>query len=48
MKAMMFDQDLPNFLWAEATSIVVHIQSKCPHVILKDKTPKESQGSNLK
>jgi transposase InsO family protein len=25
MKAMMFDQDLPNSLWAEATSTVVYI-----------------------
>jgi transposase InsO family protein len=41
MKAMMFDQDLPNSLWAEATSIVVYIQNRCPHAILKDKTPEE-------
>jgi hypothetical protein len=41
VKAMMFDQDLPNSLWAEATSIVVYIQNKCPHAILKDKTPEE-------
>jgi hypothetical protein len=40
-KAMMFDQDLPNSLWAEATSTVVYIQNKCPHAILKDKTPEE-------
>jgi hypothetical protein len=40
-KAMMFDQDLPNSLWAEATSIAVYIQNRCPHAILKDKTPEE-------
>jgi hypothetical protein len=40
-KAMMFDQDLPNSLWAEATSTVVYIQNMCPHAILKDKTPEE-------
>jgi hypothetical protein len=40
-KAMMFDQDLPNSLWAEATSTIVYIQNRCAHVILKDKTPKE-------
>jgi transposase InsO family protein len=40
-KALMFDQDLPNSLWAEATSIVVYIQNRCPHAILKDKTPEE-------
>jgi transposase InsO family protein len=40
-KAMMFDQDLPNSLWAEATSIALYIKSRCPHAILKDKTPEE-------
>jgi hypothetical protein len=40
-KAVMFDQDLPKTLWAEATSTVVYIQNRCPHVILKDKTPEE-------
>jgi transposase InsO family protein len=37
-KAMMFDQDLPNSLWAEATSTVVYIQNRFPRAILKDKT----------
>ena len=41
VKAMMFDQDLPNSLWEKATSIVVYIQNRCPHAILKDKTPEE-------
>jgi hypothetical protein len=41
MKAMMFDQDLPNSLWEEATTIVVYIQKKCPHAILKEKTLEE-------
>jgi hypothetical protein len=40
-KAMMFDQDLPNSLWEEDTSIVVYIQNMCPHVILKDKNIEE-------
>jgi hypothetical protein len=40
-KAMMFDQDLPNSLWAEATSTAMYIQNRCPHAILKDKTPEE-------
>jgi hypothetical protein len=34
-------QDLPNYLWAKATSIVVYIQNRCPHVILEEKTTKE-------
>jgi hypothetical protein len=41
VKAMMFDEDLPNSLWAEATSIVMYISNRCPHVILKDKIPEE-------
>jgi hypothetical protein len=40
-KAMMFDQDLPNSLWEEATSTVVYIQNRCRHAILKDKTHEE-------
>jgi hypothetical protein len=40
-KAMMFDQDLPNSLWVEATSTVMYIQNRCPHAILKKKTPEE-------
>jgi hypothetical protein len=40
-KAMMFDQDLPNSLLEKATSIVVYIRNRCPHAILKDKTPEE-------
>jgi hypothetical protein len=38
---MMFDQDPPNSLWAEATSIAVYIHNRCPHVVLKEKTPEE-------
>jgi transposase InsO family protein len=41
VKAMMFDQDLPNSLWAKATSTAVYIQNRCPHAILKDKTLEE-------
>jgi transposase InsO family protein len=40
-KAMMFDQNLSNSLWAEATSTAMYIQNMCPHAILKDKTPEE-------
>jgi transposase InsO family protein len=39
-KTMMFDQDLPNFLWEEVISTTVYIQNRCPHAILKNKTPK--------
>ena len=41
-KAMMFEQDLLNSLWAEATRTVVYIQNRCPRAILEDKTPKEA------
>ena len=40
-KAMMFDQDLPNSLWAEATRTTTYLQNRCPHATLKDKTPEE-------
>ena len=40
-KAMMFDQDLPNSLWAKATCTAVYIQNRCPHAILEDKTPEK-------
>jgi len=37
--SMMYDQDLFTSLWEEATSTVVYIQNKIPHVIFKEKTP---------
>ena len=37
-KAMMFDQDLPNYLWAEATSTTVYIHNRFPRDLLKEKT----------
>jgi hypothetical protein len=41
-KAMIHDQDLPMFLWAEACNTTVYIQNQCPHKILEDKTPEEA------
>jgi hypothetical protein len=38
---MMFDYDLPNSLWEEATSTSMYIQNTCPHSILKEKTSEE-------
>ena len=38
-KAMMYDIDIPISLWVEATRTAVYIQNRCPHAILKDKTP---------
>ena len=40
-KAMLFDQGLPLFLWAEAYRTVVYIQNKCPHTTLRRNTPEE-------
>jgi hypothetical protein len=40
-KEMMFDQDLPNSLWEEATSTTMYIQNMCSHDIFKDTTPEE-------
>ena len=36
----MFDQDLPNYLWVEATSTFVYIKNRCTHAILKENNPK--------
>jgi hypothetical protein len=40
-KAMLYDQDLPRFLWAEACNTIVYIQNRSPHKALGRKTPKE-------
>jgi transposase InsO family protein len=40
-KAMLYDQDLPRFLWAEACNTAVYIQNKSPHKVLGRKTPEE-------
>jgi hypothetical protein len=41
-KAMIHDQDLPMFLWAEACNTTVYVQNKSPHKVLEDKTPEEA------
>ena len=41
-KAMIYDQDIPMYLWEKACSIAMYIQNRNPHCILKDKTPKEA------
>ena len=40
-QAMLFDQELPLFLWAEAYRTAVYIQNRCPHIALGRKTPEE-------
>jgi hypothetical protein len=40
-KAMLYDQDLPRFLWAEACNTVVYIKNRSPHKVLGRKTPEE-------
>jgi hypothetical protein len=41
-EAMLFNQDLPNSLWAEATDTTVYIQNRCLHAILENETPGEA------
>jgi hypothetical protein len=41
-RAMIHDQDLPMFLWAEACNTIVYVQNKSPRMILGDKTPEEA------
>ena len=40
-KAMINDQSLSMFLWAEAFRTTVYAQSRCPHKILKNMTQEE-------
>ena len=39
--AILHDQRLPKFLWAEATNTAVYVQNRCPHQALGSETPKE-------
>jgi hypothetical protein len=41
-KAMIHDQSLPMFIWAEASMITVYVQNKSPFKILKNITPEEA------
>lgn len=41
-KAMIHDQSLQTFLWAEACRTAVYIQNRSPHQILDNVTPEES------
>eukprot|EP00253_Pinus_taeda_P029387 PITA_29387 len=49
---MLYDQDLPRFLWAEACNTTVYIQNRTPHRVLGKGTPKgvftgkKSEGNN--
>ena len=40
-KAMLYDQDLPRFLWAKACNTIVYIQNMSPHKALGRKTLEE-------
>jgi hypothetical protein len=42
VKAMIHDQHLPMFLWAEASMIAVYVQNKSPHKNIRNMTPKEA------
>ena len=40
-RAMIFDQNLEYYLWAETSCTIVYIQNRSPHSYLRDKTPEE-------
>ena len=40
--AMIHDQGLPLFLWAEACNTVAYLQNRSPHKSLGDLTPEEA------
>jgi len=37
-KEMIHDEDLPMFLWGEASKTIVYVQNRSPHQILESKT----------
>jgi len=39
---MLHDQDLPKFLWGEATKIAVYVQNPSTHKSLENMTPEEA------
>jgi hypothetical protein len=39
---MIRDQNLPMIMWEEASMIVVYVQNRSPHQILKKMAPKEA------
>ena len=40
-RAMLHDQDLPMYLWAEVARKTVYVWNRTPHRILENKTPEE-------
>jgi hypothetical protein len=42
IKSMVHDLDLSVFLWEKACCTAIYVLNKCPHKVLKDKTPKET------
>ena len=41
VKAMIHDQDLPMYLWAEATRTTVYVHNRISHSVFGNKTPEE-------
>jgi len=41
-KALIHDQCVSMFLWAEAVNTAVYVQNRCPHRAVKGKTPEEA------
>jgi len=41
VRAMLHDQSLPKFLWAEVANIAVYVQNRCPHQALGSMSPEE-------
>ena len=40
-RAMLHDQKLPKFLWAEVTNTTLYVQNRLSHQTLDNKTPEE-------
>jgi hypothetical protein len=44
-RAMIHDQGLPLFLWAEASTVAIYLQNRSPHTVLGKRTPEETFSS---
>ena len=47
-RAMLYDQDMPKFLWAEACNIAVYVQNRVPHRVLRKVTGSKPEVSNFR
>jgi hypothetical protein len=45
VRSMIKTKEMPKEFWAEPVQCAVHIQNRCPHAFLNNKTPKNSEAA---